>query len=116
VSGATGIPPADGARPIGDVLKALLRRKRFLQKGKYSGLTEAWAALVGEAVASRTRIRSFQEGRVTIEVTSSVLLHELNGFMKPQLLSGMRQSRGGRDVADLRFCLGNGAEAGDNES
>ena len=51
---------------------------------------------------------------MTVEVTSSVLLHELSGFMKPQLLSGLQASKGGRDVADLRFCLGNGA--GDNES
>ncbi len=102
------------AKPIGDVLKALLRQKKFLQKGKYSGLTQAWAELVGTAISARTRIRGFQEGVVTVEVSSSVLLHELSGFMKPQLLSGLRASKGGRDVADLKFCLGNGA--GNNES
>jgi len=112
----TAPSPADEARPIGDVLKALLRRKRFLQKGKYSALTTAWVELVGEAVAARTRIRSFQEGKLTVEVTSSVLLHELNGFMKQQLLSGLRACDAGRDVAELRFCLGQGSEQGEQES
>jgi predicted nucleic acid-binding Zn ribbon protein len=113
----TGSRPArQEPRSIGDVLKALLRQKRFLQKGKYSGLTKTWTALVGEAIASRTRIRSFQEGRVVIEVNSSVLLHELNGYMKPQLLAALQASKGGRDAAELRFCLGSGTASSDNES
>jgi predicted nucleic acid-binding Zn ribbon protein len=116
VSGPADRAHRQEARPIGDVLKALLRRKKFLQKGKYAALTQTWAELVGTAIAARTRIRAFQEGRLTIEVTSSVLLHELNGFMKPQLLSGLQAGKGGRDVAELRFCLGNEAGAADKES
>ena len=112
---SAGQPRSDEARPIGDVLKALLRRKRFLQKGKYAGLTEAWVGLVGEAIAARTRIRNFHEGKLVVEVTSSVLLHELSGFMKPQLLAALRQCDAGRDVAEVRFCLG-GAGREDNES
>ena len=107
--------PGDAARPIGDVLKALLRRKRFLQKGKYPALTEAWAELVGEAIAARTRIRSFEEGKLTIEVTSSVLLQELSGFMKQQLLAGMQGCKGCKDVAELRFCLGDAAGTAKDE-
>ena len=103
--------PGDRARPIGDVLKALLRRKRFLQKGKYPALTTAWAELVGEGIAARTRVRSFQEGRLTVEVASSVLLQELSGFMKEQLLAGMQGCKAGKDVAELRFCLGEASGA-----
>ena len=105
----------DRARPIGDVLKALLRRKKFLQKGKYPALTEAWSELVGQGIAARTRIRSFSEGKLTIEVTSSVLLHELSGFMKQQLLAGMQATKGGKDVAELRFCLGDSSKASEDE-
>ena len=101
---------SDRAQPIGDVLKALMRRKKFYQKGKYSALQTAWRELVGESIAERTRVRQFKEGTLTVEVSSSVLLHELNGFMKPQLLSGLQESKEGRDVAELRFRLGNGRE------
>jgi predicted nucleic acid-binding Zn ribbon protein len=115
VNGSPWSAPQDRARPIGDVLKALMRRKKFLQKGKYAGLTQTWAELVGEAIATRTCVRSFQEGKLTIEVVSSALLHELNGFMKPQLLAGLQGAKGGRDVVELRFCLRSGP-MDDNES
>ena len=114
MSRTPGWEPGDRARPIGDVLKALLRRKKFLQKGKYPALTQAWAELVGEAISARTRVRSFQEGKLTVEVTSSVLLQELSGFMKPQLLAGMQGCKAGKDVAELRFCLGDAAGAAED--
>ncbi len=97
------------ARPIGEIARALLRRKKFHEKGKYGALVDAWADLVGESIAARTRIRAFRGGELVVEVGSSVLLHELNGFMKEQLLAGIQSTEGGRDVASLRLCLGNGA-------
>ncbi|MCK4373950.1 MAG: DUF721 domain-containing protein [Candidatus Brocadiae bacterium] len=94
-----------GARPLGEIMRGLLRRKKFREKGKYGALVDAWCELVGEAIAARTGIRSFKDGELVIEVDSSALLHELNSFMKQQLLQGLRESRGGRDVAALRLCL-----------
>jgi predicted nucleic acid-binding Zn ribbon protein len=96
----------EGARPIGEIAKALLRRKKFHEKGKFGALVRAWGALVGEAVATRTRIRSFKDGNLVIEVDSSVLLHEIRGFMKQQLLLGLQATEAGRDVAEIRLCLG----------
>ncbi len=94
-------------RTLGEVLKELLREKTFHQKGRHTALSDAWAAIVGEAIAERTRIRSFEGGELVVEVNSPVLLHELNGFMREQLLSAIQQRRAGRDVAALKFCLGN---------
>ena len=94
-----------GPRPIGEIVRALVRRKRFRQKGRYSGLTEAWRELAGQGVAARTRIRSFEEGRLVIEVETPALLHELNGFMKEHLLQGLQAMSAGRDVAELRLRL-----------
>jgi predicted nucleic acid-binding Zn ribbon protein len=96
----------DGARTIGDIAKTLLRGKKFNEKGKFAALVRTWGALVGEGVAARTRIRSFKDGNLVVEVDSSVLLHELRGFMKQQLLSGMQATEGGRDVADIQLRLG----------
>lgn len=100
----------EGARSIGEVLKGLLRRKKFHEKGKYGALVDAWAQLVGDAIASRTRIRSFKGGELVIEVDSPVLLHELNSFRREQLLEGLQAGKRGRDVAKLRLCLGVRAE------
>jgi predicted nucleic acid-binding Zn ribbon protein len=97
---------AESARPIGDIAKALLRRKKFHEKGKFGALVSAWGAVVGEGVAARTNIRSFKDGNLVIEVDSPVLLHELCGFMKQQLLLGLQATEAGRDVAQIRLCLG----------
>ncbi|MHC4479379.1 MAG: DciA family protein [Planctomycetota bacterium] len=95
----------DRARPVGDVIRKLLRSKRFHQKGKYGALVDAWAEVVGEAVAARTRIRSFHQGQLLVEVESSVLFHELGSFLKEDILRELRRHPGSRDVAELRLCL-----------
>ena len=97
------------ARPVGDFLRGLMRRKRFEQKRKYGALAEAWVQLVGEAIGARTRICGFDEGRLVVEVDSSALLYEMNGFMKQQILAGLQGDDAGRDVVEIRFRLANGA-------
>ena len=98
-------------RSVGELTRELLRHKRFYQKGKYRGLAKAWAELLGEAAAARTRIRAFRDGELVVEVDSSALLHELDGFMKPRLLAGLQASQAGRDISRIRFCLGEGNNA-----
>jgi predicted nucleic acid-binding Zn ribbon protein len=103
--------PGDPPRPLGEILKAVLRRKRVREKGRYSALVAAWEDIVGEGVASRTHIGSFDDGELVVQVDSAALLHELNSFMKDQLLAGLRATDGGRDVASLRFRLRPGDSA-----
>jgi predicted nucleic acid-binding Zn ribbon protein len=98
------------ARLMGDVLKSLMRRKKFHEKGKFGALVDAWRDVAGEAIASRSRIRAFKQGVLAVEVDSCVLLHEMNGFMKQQLVLGMQATAGGRDVAEIRLYLGTCAD------
>jgi len=37
-----GAMPEGGAKPFGDLLKGLMRRKRFRQRAKYGRLAQAW--------------------------------------------------------------------------
>lgn len=101
-----GRQPRREAWAIGEILPGLLRRKKFAEKGRYGALVEAWAGIVGEAVAARTSIRSFLDGELVVEVDSPVLLHEMNSFLKQPFLQALQATPGGRDVARLRFCLG----------
>lgn len=94
------------ARPLGPIAKEILRRKKFLEKGRYGALEAAWRDLVGEELACRTRIESFRDGQLEIAVDSSVLLQELDGFMRTQLLDALKATDAGRDAAGLRFRLG----------
>ncbi len=96
----------DRVRPIGDLIRSLLKRKRFYEKNKYGALMDAWSELVGEAISERTRITGYRSGVLQVDVYSSVLLQELTGFLKHSLLEGLQATEAGRDIADIRFRLG----------
>jgi predicted nucleic acid-binding Zn ribbon protein len=100
-----------GAKRFGDVMKRLLRAKRFYQKSKYGPLVTAWEEVVGEEIASRTRIGAYEHGRLTIQVDSSVLMQELSGFLRSTLLQELRRKPAGQDVVDLRVTLAGGSES-----
>ena len=99
------------ARKFGDVLKRLLKTKRFYEKSKFGALSEAWRQVVGEEIAEQTKIVSYQHGSLKVEVDSSVLLHELSGFMEDTILQELQQTSGAEDVVDLRFCLGSNSDS-----
>jgi len=96
----------DKAKRFGDVLKGVLKTKRFYLKGKYGALADAWQHVAGEEIAARTRLISFEHGRVTIEVSDPVLRHELAGFMRAALLAELQKAPGAEDVVEMRFQLG----------
>lgn len=91
---------------FGNVLKEVLKKKRFYQKSKYGALSKAWKEVVGDEVASETKIVAYKHGRLRVEVNSSVLFQELSGFMKDSILEELQEMSGGQDVSDIRFCLG----------
>lgn len=100
---------SDGrTRSFGDIAKSLVRQKKFREKGKFGALTDAWAKLVGEAIAGRSCIRAFKEGVLVVELDSAALLHEMSSFMREKLLFGLQGTDAGRDVAEIRLCLGGG--------
>ena len=99
-------PRTDRTRRFGDVLRGVLKSKRFHQKGKYSALADAWQQIAGKEVAARTRLVSFEHGCVTIEVSDPVLRHELGGFMRAALLTELQRAAGGEDIVEMRFQLG----------
>lgn len=93
------------ARSLGEVARKLLREKKFYQKGKFGPLSKAWEELIGESLASCTKIVSFDDGELVVEVDSPSLLHEINNFMTEMLLDGLQETKAGRDIESLRFRL-----------
>jgi len=106
MSGPAPWDAQETARSFGDVVRAVLRRKKFAEKGRYGRLVKVWNDLVGPGVAEHTRVKAFQDGRLVVDVGSPALLHELNGFLKDSLLAGMQSTDAGRDIARLEFRLG----------
>lgn len=93
-------------KKFGDVLERLLKEKRFYEKSKFGALSGAWNEVVGDEIAARTKIVSYQHACLRVEVDSSILMQELSGFMQHTILQELQQISGGKDVAELRFCLG----------
>jgi len=63
-----------------------------------------WAALVGDEIASQTRISRLAKGVLTIDVSSSALLSELKNYLHESLVSGL-SGRLKRPIHTIRFRL-----------
>ena len=104
-------PPEPKA--FGEVLKGLLKRKRFYEKGRYGALSHAWERVIGEVlgdeVAAQTCVTAYRHGLVTVDVACPVLLQEMGGFLRAKLLERLQSVPGGEDVGDLRFRMGRGS-------
>ena len=88
---------------IDQILPELLTKiahKRALPLEKISSL---WSSLLGKELASFTKVLSFSEGILLIEVQSSTLFSLLNQQEKPRLLQELQQRF---SIHDLRFRVG----------
>ncbi len=86
-----------------DVVGKLLKKKRFSHKSKYRALVSAWSQVVGPEISEMTRIVGYEHGKLKVGVASSVLLHELKGFMKHTILEELQKTQGAEDVSDIFF-------------
>ncbi len=66
---------------------------------------EAWVQAAGPELAAQTQVIGVRQGVVTIAVGDSILLQELAGFRRRELLEALRKHI--PEVRDLRFRFGN---------
>ena len=91
-----------GAAPlrIGEVL---VGTQQFVAKQTGALMThDEWRAIVGEKIASRTRVGRLNRATLTIKVASSAWSNELS-FLRSQIISKLIQR--GHDVEKLRFVV-----------
>ena len=89
-----------------ELLEEFVKKNRLRSRLKWRRLTAAWEAAVGSETAGHSRVASFSNGRLTIEVDSPMLLQQLRGFRKREILRHIRQNPETSDVTDLRFKIG----------
>jgi len=105
-----GTGPVDGNHPknvhsFGKLLDSYVKRMNLMPRLKHRRFCEAWAQVVGEPVASESRVVGFFKGRLTIEVTSPFLMQELRGFRYREILKQMQQKPHTQDISSLAFKL-----------
>ena len=95
-------PPLPLAKVI-DRVKANLRKAK---RAKRLGTVERrWAEIAGPAVAAATKVRDLSAGVLVIEVDSSPLKAELEGFERDRLLDELVERVNFTRIHGLRFVL-----------
>lgn len=82
--------PRREAAKIGFLLAGFLRGTTVGRSATLHALEAAWSETVGPEIAAETRVASYREGVLRIEVRSSALLQELATYYKASLLESLR--------------------------
>lgn len=94
------------AVPIGEILDAYIAETERSSVKPLAQVRHGWESLVQAKKLNGTRVASFKEGKVTIEVKSPPLLAELAQFRSKELLLALQTLVGGEArVSNLRFKL-----------
>jgi predicted nucleic acid-binding Zn ribbon protein len=83
--------PNEEPAPIQEVLSDVLRGFRRASASPVGRVRKAWAEVVGQAFARRTRVTGLSNGQVTVEVSSAALKHDLVAFRAEEVLRGLRE-------------------------
>ncbi len=79
-----------------------LKRLGVLDGRNHMQILEGWNQAVGEAVARNTQPLKFQDGKLTVAVSSAAWTHNLT-LMKPQLLEALAQAFGPNKITDIQW-------------
>lgn len=94
----------DGTEPVGPVLRRLLTRSGLLGLSDREQVWAVWQRIL-RADADHTRLDSLRNHTATFVVDSSVLLAELRGFRKQEILEAIQRDVKTYFVRDIRFRL-----------
>lgn len=83
-----------GTAEIGYLLARFMRGTTLGRSAALEALAAGWQETVGPEIAAETRVASYREGTLRIEVRSSALLQELSTFYRDALLAALRAKDG----------------------
>ena len=86
-----------------------MARRGFARIRGQQHVEDAWRAAIGEPGARYSRVGPLRSGVLEVLVANSVLLQELVGYQKQNLLQKLQDSLGQREIRDIRFRLDEGA-------
>ncbi len=94
-----------GVQSIAAILGEVAAQRGFARQRSRQYLEDAWRTVAGELIAKYTRVGSVRRGVLEVLVANSVLLQELAGFQKHELVKKLQTTLGSGEVRDLRFRL-----------
>ena len=88
-----------------NVLSELVALRGYARRVGTRELQRAWARVAGETVAAQTRALDVKRGVLQVAVASSVLLSELVGFYRTQLVAQLETQAPELRIKDVKFRL-----------
>ena len=107
-SGKPGKPDEErrgGVSPFSDVLRSFLRESGLATHVSRASVTKAWRDACGPEIARRTRILSFQNRELVIEVESAAHYQELKSFTGDHFVQLANKKLGSPRIRRARFQL-----------
>jgi predicted nucleic acid-binding Zn ribbon protein len=98
-------PPKGEPGSISSIIPALMKEIDLDEAVGRERLLAEWTSVVGPDVARHTRPGLLEDGVLTVFVTHSVWLSELQRFHRKRILDRVRAVSGAGRVKDLRFRL-----------
>lgn len=92
-----------GPTKIGDLLGTILARYGYAQRTALEELERAWDESASERIKKHTRLGALRRGVLEVFVDNAVLLQQLDGFEKENLLQRMRERVRHNKLEGLRF-------------
>ena len=100
------IDPRGGLASIKEILKRWIKDNRGAGQADKEKLSECWKQLVGEEIATHTRITTFSRGDLLVEVDSASLLNELSTYFQKDILESLRLLHEFQGIHKIRFRTG----------
>lgn len=102
----TGGHTGRGESTLADLVKRWMRESRAKERVDPEGLFRRWKDVVGEEIASQTRVVSADRGELVVEVASAALLNELATYRTREILDALAKREEFRGIRTLRFRAG----------
>ncbi len=90
----------------GEVLPKLIQRLGLRERLHETEVIEAWAAIVGEFLATHSAPIALRDGILYVRVLQPALHYELDQVSKIDILRKLKQRFGGKTIRDVRFRIG----------
>ena len=89
-------------KSLKEVLDNLIQKQNWKGGIEKAGVEDAWRALMGKAVQTRTQSVYFNDGRLFVKLTSTTLKQELF-YSKDTILSRLNETLGQNLVDEVVF-------------
>lgn len=94
------------AKPVGDLLPALVKKLGLTQRRAEAELLKAWNNLVDPNIAAHAQPAGVRKGTLFVKVDSSVWLSEIVRYRRREILERLQSCFGRELIARISFRVG----------